>query len=272
MNEEDKVMPATYAHYVFGKKVFHKLPGRIRKEICQGKDAFLLGLHGPDLLFYYYPFQKNRINQYGVVMHKETAADFFDRGRTCYRKDQDPALRAYLYGFLCHFILDNECHPFVNLYMEEKGLGHLTIETEFDRYLMTLNGHEPLTYVPVHHLLSRKHTRQQIARMFEGVTPAQIAVCIRQFRMVIGFFVCRNPIKRLALKIVSRVSGQDKGIGGLIMDGKVHEVCGESDRFLRDRMEHAVLTAADEIQKYSRVLESGGLLSDRLYQNYEESI
>lgn len=265
-------MPATYAHYIFGKKVFQRLPESIRQEIRQGKDAFLLGLHGPDLLFYYYPIKKNRINQQGVIMHKELAADFFDRGRTRFRKEQDPVLRAYLYGFLCHFILDNECHPFVNQYAKENGLGHLTIETEFDRYLMSLDGRMPLKNVPVHHLISRTHTREQIALMFENVTPDQIGICIRQFRQVITFFVCRNPIKRVVLKIISRVIGQDKGIGGLIMDGSVHPFCNGSNHFLKDRMDHAVLTAADEIQKYARVLRSGGLLSDRLYHNYEESV
>ena len=117
-------MPATYAHYVFGKKVLKKLPESIRQEVRQGEDAFLLGLHGPDLLFYYYPVSKNRINQQGVAMHQELAAEFFDRGRSLWRKEQDPALRAYLYGFLCHFILDSECHPFINQYVE-KGLWQL---------------------------------------------------------------------------------------------------------------------------------------------------
>ena len=265
-------MPATYAHYVFGKKVFSKLPQKERQVVFQGKDAFLLGLHGPDLLFYYYPFRKNQINQQGVRMHKELAADFFDKGRTCWRKDHDPVLLAYLYGFLCHFILDHACHPFVNYYAEEKDLGHLTIETEFDRYLMEQDGHDPLSYVPVHHLISRVHTRKQIARMFEDVSPKQIDLCIRMFRMVITFFVCRHGGKRLFMRMFSRIAGQDKNIGGLIMDGQVHPFCRESDCFLEERMDHAVLTAVDEIQKYGRVLEMGGLLSDRLYQNYEESL
>lgn len=265
-------MPATYAHYVFGKKVFRRLPEKIRQEICQGKDAFLLGLHGPDLLFYYYPVRKNRINQQGVAMHKELAADFFDKGRVIWRKGQDPALRAYLYGFLCHFILDHECHPFVNQYAEEKGLGHLTIETEFDRYLMARDERKSLNYIPVHHLISRARTREQIARMFDHVTPEQIDVCIRQFRQVITFFVCKHPVKRGMMRLLSRVMGLDRGVGGLIMDGKVHPFCHESNHFLEERMDHAVLTAVDEIEKYARVLSFGGLLSDRLYQNYEEAI
>lgn len=263
-------MPATYAHYLFGKKVCAALPEEEKEAICQGKDAYLLGLHGPDLLFYYYPLAKNRINQQGTHMHKELAVDFFDKGRTNYRRERDQALRAYLYGFLCHFILDSECHPYINLYMEEHDLGHLEIETEFDRYLMEQEGKDPLAYAPVHHLISRRHTREQISTMFDRVSPRKIGICIYQFRQVITFFVCRTPGKRAVLRTLSHVTGQDKNIGGLIMDGRVHPGCKESDQFLEARMEHAVQIAVEEIEKYSKVLESGGLLSERLYRNYEE--
>ena len=112
--------------------------------VRQGKDAFLIGLHGPDLLCYYRPFGKNRINQQGTRMHRELAAGFFEKGKEEYEKDHDPVLRAYLYGFLCHFILDSECHPYISCYMEEHGLGHLEIETDFERYLLEKSGHDPL--------------------------------------------------------------------------------------------------------------------------------
>ena len=51
-NERQEVMdmPAAYAHYVFGKKVFQELSGTEKEIIRKGEDAFLLGLHGPDLL------------------------------------------------------------------------------------------------------------------------------------------------------------------------------------------------------------------------------
>lgn len=263
-------MPAGYAHYIFGKKVYKALPVKERQIICRGKDAFLLGLHGPDLLFYYYPVRKNRINQQGCRMHKEIAADFFDRGRKLYRQGRDDTLRAYLYGFLCHFILDSECHPYINDYMEKKDLGHLEIETEFDRYLMEPEGRNPLDYVPTHHLISRKHTREQISSVFDRVSPWQIGICIHGFRRVLRCFVCRTPVKRMLMRMLSRVTGQDKNIGGLIVDGKVHTLCKESDRFLEKRLEDSVIPAAAEIEKYSRALDLGGLLSERLYQNYEE--
>lgn len=263
-------MPATYAHYVFGKKVFAALPREERAWIQKGKDAFLLGLHGPDLLFYYYPVGKNRINQQGVHLHKQLAADFFERGRIQYKRSKDPVLRAYLYGFICHFILDSECHPYVDCYMEEKRIGHLEIETELDRYLMELDGRDPLEYVPVHHLISRPHTRTVIANMFDRVKPGQIGTSIRLFRTTIAFFVCRNPYKRAALRMLSRITGQDEKLGGLIMDGQVHPRCRESDLFLTDRLTRSVDLAVQEIEKYSRTLDGPGLLSVRLYRNYED--
>lgn len=74
------------------------------------------------------------------------------------------------------------------------------------------------------------------------------------------------------MKTLSRITGQDKNIGGLIMDGRVHPECGESDWFLEERLEQAVKLAAEEIEHYDRVLEQGGLLSERLYRNYEEFV
>lgn len=265
-------MPAIYAHYVFGKKVYAMLPKKERERICQGKDAFLLGLHGPDLLFYYYPIGKNRINQQGTRMHKKLAADFFEKGRMQYQKERDPVLRAYLYGFLCHFMLDSECHPYINWYMEEQNLGHLEIETELDRYLMELQGLDPLTYVPVHHLISRAHTRRVVSALFEDVSPKQIHTCIRMFRLIIRLFVCKNPWKRKAMRTMSRIMGQDEGIGGLIMHGQVHPRCADSDLFLEERLEKSVELAVEEILNYSRALDTAGLLSIRLYRNYEDFI
>ena len=108
--------------------------------------------------------------------------------------------------------------------------------------------------------------------MFENVTPKQIDVCIKMFRRIIAFFICASPVKRRILRTVSRVTGQDKELGGLIMDGIVHPGCWESNDFLEERMEASVETAVQEIVNYSRVLEGKGLLSIRLYRDYEETI
>ena len=72
-------MPAAYAHYTFGKKVFLALPEGIRQAVAaspQTKRLFALGLQGPDPFFFYRPFYPNRVLGLAGKIHRGTAADF----------------------------------------------------------------------------------------------------------------------------------------------------------------------------------------------------
>ena len=104
-------MPATYAHYRMGQEVLRQLSGSIREAIEQYPDLYNIGLHGPDLLFYYNAFGRNHINSIGVQLHKYPGSFFFKRtGELIQRKRMDPAYLSHAYGFLCHFALDVSCH------------------------------------------------------------------------------------------------------------------------------------------------------------------
>lgn len=70
-------MPTTYAHDAFGKIVYQKLPEEMKQIIGNERTAYLIGLHGPDILFYNRPFCKNPISQKGHEMHEELASVFF---------------------------------------------------------------------------------------------------------------------------------------------------------------------------------------------------
>ena len=48
-------MPSTYAHYRLGQKVLDNLTGGIKSTILNHKELYDIGLHGPDILFYYKP-------------------------------------------------------------------------------------------------------------------------------------------------------------------------------------------------------------------------
>ena len=58
-------MPAIYAHYSFGKKVFRQLPNDLKKIAGTYKREYLAGLQGPDFLFFYNPLRKNRYGELG---------------------------------------------------------------------------------------------------------------------------------------------------------------------------------------------------------------
>ena len=74
-------MPAAYAHYVFGQKVLRELPRDLQERIKDYLPLYHIGLHGPDILFYYEPLHANEVNQLGTKMHNENADAFFERAK-----------------------------------------------------------------------------------------------------------------------------------------------------------------------------------------------
>lgn len=60
-------MPSTYAHYRMGQEVKEKLRGEERRIIAAHSELYLIGLHGPDIFFYYKPLRIHPVNQIGYV-------------------------------------------------------------------------------------------------------------------------------------------------------------------------------------------------------------
>ena len=63
-------MPSTYAHRRFGADVLARLPEELRDKIEPYRALYDLGLHGPDLLFYYKALQSNHVSRLGGAMHE----------------------------------------------------------------------------------------------------------------------------------------------------------------------------------------------------------
>ncbi len=262
-------MPAVYAHYKFGKEVYRALPKDIRQMIRENGPAYFLGLHGPDLLFYYRPYVKNRVNRLGARMHRESARCFFEKGRETYQGRQSYVLLSYLCGFMCHFILDSECHPYINRYMREHKLGHMEIETDFDRKLLKEDGFDPATHNCTRHLIRDLDTEEAISSVLEHITADQVDECILGFHKVIRLFQCPNTGKARFLQIFFALIGQRKGLGGLVMTGKENPRCKKSCVELEARMESGVRLAAEEIEAYVRAIETKEPLSIRLSRDFE---
>ena len=72
-------MPANYAHYRFGRDVLKRLPELAFLHSGHCRQAFLTGLHGPDLLFFHNPLKRDAICQLGYAMHRQPARVFFEQ-------------------------------------------------------------------------------------------------------------------------------------------------------------------------------------------------
>ena len=68
-------MPGTYAHYAFGKKFLAQLDDEIKN-----MDLFFIGLHGPDILFYYKPLiYNNPTSKLGHKIYNENSNIFLKK-------------------------------------------------------------------------------------------------------------------------------------------------------------------------------------------------
>lgn len=69
-------MPSTYAHYRLGQEVLDNLTGGIKSTILNHKELYDIGLHGPDILFYYKPLFHVRLTSRAMICMPEAADNF----------------------------------------------------------------------------------------------------------------------------------------------------------------------------------------------------
>ncbi len=116
-------MPAIAAHHFFGHSVLEQLPPALQLQAISPElesvlhQAFDWGCQGPDILFYHL-FPTGRRENFGAIFHREKIPQsFFYLTRTvCTLSAPYEAhlLFAYLMGYVCHYCLDRQVHPYIN--------------------------------------------------------------------------------------------------------------------------------------------------------------
>lgn len=199
-------MPSGYAHHRFGTQVLAQLSADVRGPILRHRELFDMGLHGPDFLFFHHYIKQTPIYYLGSAYHKKSGREFFTDA--CARVAENPSEEAcaYLYGLLGHYCLDSGCHPFVYEMTEGTGLGHSELETEFDRYLMALDGIQK----PHEHNIFRRtrlsaEAYRVIARFYPELSPKDTATCIRN--MIASRYLLTLPtaLGHKAVELFTRV-------------------------------------------------------------------
>lgn len=270
--KENGTMPATYAHYVFGKEVQKGVSKDIRRIILEHKEVYLIGLHGPDILFYYKPLKKNPISTIGYQMHDEVAAGFFKQGREVIRKLEGPEKEeaiAYMFGFVCHFMLDSECHGYIREKMKSSGITHAEIESEFDRALLVKAGKNPIRECLVKHIVPGKKNAACIARFFKGVSAKEIQEAIRSFKTYNNLLRAPGKGKRQFIYTALKASGKYEHLKGMVINYEPNPHCKGSCLALTLKLQNAILPAARLIEEYYRSLDSISPLSERFNCNFE---
>ena len=262
-------MPTTYTHYRFGKDVLSALPRRMHQTIEANREVFDIGLHGPDILFYYKALIPNPISAQGYGLHKQMADLFFMHGKDVIEQAEDKAAaRAYMYGFICHFALDSECHPYIEKMIHTSGLSHSEIETEFDRYLMTEDRIPPTRHSRTDHIHPTMKNAQVIAPFFENLSADDVKKSLSSMIMCHKALKAPNKGKRAFLYGAMKLVRQYDEFHGLVVNETANPDCQEYCLLLKKLYAGAVPLAADLVMKYQKVLLQGGELPDRFYRTF----
>lgn len=136
-------MPSHYAHFRFGTAILPTLPADVRRCIQRFRRLYDVGLHGPDLFYYHHFLSRKGTGILGIKYHEQSGRSFFTRVCRAIRMERSEAASAYLYGVLCHYVLDSALHPYIHELSKDTGISHARLEAEFDRYLLELDGKLP---------------------------------------------------------------------------------------------------------------------------------
>lgn len=201
-------MPSTYAHYRFGVQVLPTLPADTRRTIGRFRRMFDVGLHGPDLFFYYLPVTNTGISL-GRKFHRQSGKDFFQRVCRMTRLEGSEAAQSYLYGLLCHYALDSACHPFVCSESQEDPSLHVRMESEFDRFLLEADGKAPACSQDLsHHIQLTPGECETVAKFYPGATVRGIRTGVRNMALVTKVLSkpegARRNVLQNGLRVLSR--------------------------------------------------------------------
>ena len=203
-------MPSSYTHHRFGQAVRARLTGEARAAVETYPELYLIGLHGPDLLFYYRGYGQNPVNRLGYGLHDRPGAEFFTRAaRVLARHPGEPAYLACACGLLCHFVLDSRCHPCVEAAVASAGVGHIALETELDRTLMLADGLDPVRTPLTRHVRPTVFNAHVARAFFAGVTTLRMQESLRWMKLADALFLAPGRGKRAALRAAAKALGQE---------------------------------------------------------------
>ena len=252
-------MPAVYAHKRFGERIFEFLPADLKQAFTPYKDCFMLGLEGPDIFFYHRPYKPNETQNRARQLHLNSAKDFFLSAANKITaqetdKPEATAIAAYTAGFICHFTLDNACHPRVYK-LEDTGVSHGRIESEFDKYILRKEGKQVFGNNPAKHFKATKETISSASKILDA-KEVEIRRAVRMIKLVNGIFTSRFGFVHTFVLFLLKKLGLEKRYGGMLLHHTDDEACSAINADLYRDLENAIPQGLENITIFFKHLKT----------------
>jgi len=150
-------MPGMISHYLCGELTAKQLEGtKIGTLIQKHREIYNLGTQGPDFFFYYLPcLLRPKLYLLGNVIHTSHVNAFFRSmliNALHLKGDERESAIAYICGYITHYVLDANTHPYIYYHSGFKTQGdsrsklhysvrHRDFETKLDTLMLKLIVH-----------------------------------------------------------------------------------------------------------------------------------
>ena len=237
-------MPGTYAHYAFGKKVLEQVDDEVSKIISKNIDLFFIGLHGPDIFFYYKPIlYHNPTNKLGHSIHYEKANIFFEKSINIIKKSNDKEKSlAYAFGFLCHFMLDSECHPYIN-----KTTKSVNLTTH----------------------INADSTLAEVISPFFDTDTSKITRALKSMKFYNSIFNTPNKISRFIIFSGLKISALYNKLHGIFFNLDENPRCKNICLNIENLYDCSINKAANILEDFYTSIKNNSPLPQRLNRNFE---
>ena len=260
-------MPNYYAHLTFGAAVYdHLSSGTVRRAVDRERQAFDTGLYGPDPLFFFLDgIIPSVISKEGHALHSGAPEVALERLRRPV-EEKHPFALGYALGYLCHYLLDRACHPFVYENESRRGISHMAMEGEFDRFLMKRSGINPRKVTPLKRP-EDKGVSEAAALAYRNVTPFTFRMSMTGFYRISHMLtVCQGSI---LCPVFDLFTCGSKTARGMLLHRKPNKHAEYTNAELLSRWEAAVEPAAETLEQVYEAYETGSPLTFLPRQNFK---
>lgn len=116
-----------WTHYYIGEEMQKIIHEPLHRKV------FLLGCQGPDF-YYFLKFKVHTIPpNLGELIHKDSTREVFKKAFEFLKKNNSSLLRSYVLGWVNHFIVDKNVHPYID---SKKTYDHKRLEADIDTYIL----------------------------------------------------------------------------------------------------------------------------------------
>lgn len=251
-------MPSNFAHYRFGKLAFSTLPEEARSCIQRFRRMYDMGQQGPDFFFFCNPLHATAGVKLGHSFHKFTGKDFFTQASA---NASSEAAKAYLYGVLGHYCLDSSCHPYVNKVVEAGEANHVALESEFERYLMTMDGiPEPATYDMSDKIRLTRGECVTVSSIYPPSSPGSVHRGVTFMRWSLHYLAGKDQ-----KKVTRQLNRLSPSLTNKLVPAQPVEAYARMDSELLARYNRALRAYPQMVQQFLDLMKEGGELEGELF-------